>query len=195
MPELSRELIALLQYLAPGFLVTGIFYSTTSHERPSQFERVVQALLYTVLVQAIVATARFVAIAMGQFISLGVWTSESTLVASIIAALALGFVASAWTNHDTIHARLRKFGVTQRTSYPSEWVEVFNNGARFVILNLQDGSRLSGWPAVWPISPEKGHFYITDGTWLRMRNRCRDPEIEGILISASDVIRIDFLRG
>ncbi|QDE37986.1 hypothetical protein FIV34_01640 [Luteibacter pinisoli] len=193
MPELSRELIALLQYLAPGFLVTGIFYGTTSHERPSQFERVVQALLYTVLVQAIVATVRVVAIAMGQFISLGIWTSESTLVASISAALAVGFVACAWTNHDTIHARLRKFGVTQRTSYPSEWVQVFNKSTRFVILNLRDGSRLSGWPAVWPASPEKGHFYITEGVWLRMCTDNRDCEVEGILISATDVTQIEFL--
>lgn len=108
-------------------------------------------------------------------------------------ALAVGFVASTLTNHDTIHMRLRKFGVTQRTSYPSEWVEVFNNGARFVILNLRDGSRLSGWPAVWPASHEKGHFYITEGVWLGMRTNDRDREVEGILISAVDVTQIEFL--
>jgi len=52
MPEISAEVIALLQYLAPGFLVTWVYFGLTSHEKPSQFDRTVQALIYTAWVSS-----------------------------------------------------------------------------------------------------------------------------------------------
>ena len=87
MPELSSELVALLQYLAPGFLVAWIYHGITAHSRPSQFERVVQALRYTVIVQALVSGERQAAFAMGRLVTLGSWSQTSDMVAGLATAV------------------------------------------------------------------------------------------------------------
>ncbi len=77
MPELSKETIALLQYLLPGFLASWVFYGTTSHPKPQQFERVIQALIFTFLVQSLVPVARWIFLGMGNIVSLRVWDKEA----------------------------------------------------------------------------------------------------------------------
>jgi len=47
----SQQVIALLQYLLPGFLAAWIFYGLTSYAKPSNFERVIQALIFTLFIQ------------------------------------------------------------------------------------------------------------------------------------------------
>ncbi|MGF6492492.1 hypothetical protein ABIE56_000647 [Luteibacter sp. 621] len=194
MPELAPELVAVLQYLAPGFIAAGIFYATTTHSKPTQFERVIQALMLTVVVRAAVAMERLLATSIGRLIVLGTWTDESTLVASIVTASIIGFTVSAAFNMDTVHSWLRRIGATRRTSHPTEWVGVFYKNPRFVILNLKDGTRVIGWPSVWPRSAEKGHFYLTRSTWHRTAGEQGTEKPEGILINVSDVTHIEFLK-
>lgn len=43
MPEISKDVISLLQYLAPGFVLAWVYYGLTSQIKQSQFERIVQA--------------------------------------------------------------------------------------------------------------------------------------------------------
>jgi hypothetical protein len=53
MKELSPELIALLNYLLPGFLATWIFYTLTAHRKKEPFERIIEAVIFTALVHGI----------------------------------------------------------------------------------------------------------------------------------------------
>ena len=50
MDSLTNDIVVILQYLLPGFLAAWIFYGFTSHPKPSQFERVVQALIFTLII-------------------------------------------------------------------------------------------------------------------------------------------------
>lgn len=47
----SSEAIAILSFLLPGFVSVAIFHLFTSHPKPSEFERAVQALIFTILVR------------------------------------------------------------------------------------------------------------------------------------------------
>ena len=47
---MSGGLLQALLVLVPGFVAAEIYHSLTSHPKPSQFERVVQALMLTVFV-------------------------------------------------------------------------------------------------------------------------------------------------
>ncbi len=49
----SGEVIGVLTFLLPGFVAAAIFYSLTSHPKPTAFDRVVQALIFTVIGNAI----------------------------------------------------------------------------------------------------------------------------------------------
>lgn len=60
----SETVIAILTYLLPGFITAAIVYALTPEPRPIPFERVVQALIFTMVVQVAVsgsgATLRWV---------------------------------------------------------------------------------------------------------------------------------------
>lgn len=107
MPELSKDLIALLQYLAPGFLVAWVFFGLTAHNKPSQFERVVQALIFTVVIQVLVLAEERSLKSLGRTVSLGQWTETSALVAAMLTALLVGVCLSACVNADAFHLRPR----------------------------------------------------------------------------------------
>lgn len=120
MPEISKDVVALLQYLAPGFVVAWVFYGLTSHVKPSQFERVVQALIFTVVVHAVVLAERAVAEAVGERFALGEWSANSQLLASLVTALIVGVAMSACVNGDAFHRWTRKLGIPTGTYLPQE---------------------------------------------------------------------------
>jgi hypothetical protein len=59
---------SVLTFLLPGFVSAAVFYSFTSHPKPSEFERVVQALIFTIFVQALVGVARASALWVGSLL-------------------------------------------------------------------------------------------------------------------------------
>ena len=192
MPEISTEVIALLQYLAPGFLVTWVYFGLTSHEKPSQFDRTVQALIYTAVVHSLVAAERQIASRIGEWHAFGTWDAGSELIAAVISALLLGLVVAASANHDLLHLVLRKLKVTHRTSHPGEWFSVFSENSQTVVLHLKDDTRVHGWPSMWPSNAEKGHFFVTGAT---RKERGADDTIsryEALMINVVDVTLVEF---
>ena len=82
MPEISKEAVALLTYLLPGFLVAWLFYSFTSYPKPPQPERIIQALIFTLLVSALVIAEKLLLLFAGKWYSLGVWDKDTEVIAS-----------------------------------------------------------------------------------------------------------------
>lgn len=192
MPE--PDLIALMRYLLPGFVAASIYYAFTSHVKPSAFERVVQALVFTIVVEAIVSVARAIGCP---------WTD--TVAFQVAAAGTLGIIVSAIVNHDLVHRLSRRLGVTRETSHPSEWYSAF---AEFkdshVVLHLVDERRLYGWPTEWPSSPDRGHFRISEAEWLhdddhagvphRVVEDGPSPTGHALLVQARDVNMVEFVK-
>ena len=50
----GSEIVNVIYALLPGFLAAWIFYALTAHPKQGPFERVVQALIFTGIVQAVV---------------------------------------------------------------------------------------------------------------------------------------------
>lgn len=195
MPELSKDVISLLQYLLPGFLVAWVFYGLTSHQKPSQFERVVQALIFTLAVRALVFGERFVLEYVGQWKPIRPWDTEADLTCSFLSAILLGLAIAYLINTDGFHRFLRDRGLSKRSAHPSEWCGTLSERARYVVLHLKDDRRLYGWPKVWPSDPEKGHFFITIPSWLDADGNERPlTTVEGLLVNANDVKWIEFLN-
>ncbi len=192
MPELSKDLVALLQYLAPGFVGAWVFFSLTSHSKPSQFERVVQALIFTVVIQLLVKFEVFIALWLGKWVDLGSWTATSSLAASLLTAIIGGIVFSIGTHGDA-HSLLRKWGLSSRSSHPCEWFGIFTEYQRFVVLHMKDGTRIFGWPKVWPSEPSTGHFFITSAHRTAADGQEQDlPHLEGLLVDAKEVSWVEF---
>ncbi|TXH17370.1 MAG: hypothetical protein E6R00_04665 [Gammaproteobacteria bacterium] len=194
MPEISREVVALLAYLLPGFLAAWLFYSLTSHAKPSQLERVIQALIFTLLINALVIVERMALQYAGTWFALRAWDNEAELLASVVTALLFGLTAAYLTNKDTIHTRLRRFGLSQRSALPNEWCTVFAPREQFVVVHLKDDRRLYGWPKVWPCDPEKGHLFITVPSWVHGEAAVELTDTEGILVDVKDISHIEFVK-
>jgi len=193
--DISTDAISLLKYLLPGFTTAWIFYGLTSHPKPPQFERLIQALIFTFAIQALLPLFKWSMLCVGKMFSLGPWSDEGELLASLVIAVGLGIVVAFFTNKDSFHKWLRRRGFTSRTSHPSEWFCVFTDQVKHVILNLKDGRRLYGWPKEWPVDPDKGQFYIQIPSWIGEDGKTIDlPQLDGILVPVKDVEWVEFVN-
>lgn len=192
MEAFSADIIKILEYLLPGFVTAWIFYGLTSFPKPSQFERVVQALIFNVFVQAFVFLARYCLV---EKFKIFYWNENSHLICSFIFSIVLGIMFSYFANFDVFHKKLRDWGITRQTSYPSEWFGLFLKNITFVVLHLEGDRRIYGWPIEWPSEPDKGHFALMDACWLTDENKEIPLEtVELIMIDVKEVKMVEFMK-
>lgn len=194
MEAFAQDLISLLQYLIPGLVAAWIFYSFTSYNKPSQFERVIQALIFTLIIQTATNGIIAATTTIGEHWSLGAWTNTKETSVSLVLAVIIGILAAYIVNSDKLHKFLRKHGITKETSYPSEWYGTFHKNITFIVLHLKDERRLYGWPVEWPSDPTKGHFLIADPSWqLDDGSESRVVGAAHLLLDVCDVKWVEFL--
>jgi hypothetical protein len=195
MPELTKESIALFGYLLPGLLAAWVLYGLTSDPKPSQVERIIQALIFTFIVHVLLVPLQWSLQFLGALVgTLRPWDETSRDLARLILALSLGLVLAIYTNTDTIHTWLRTKGLTTRTAYPSEWFSVLARTVTFVVLHMHDERRLYGWPKEWPNEPDKGHFFILFPSWIQEDGSQLELEgVHGLLVASKDVKWVEFV--
>lgn len=196
MPEwISGELVTLLYHLLPGFVAAWIFYGLTAHPKADAFERVIQALIFTFIIQVLTKLVEGLCLAIGQVWHVGIWTNDTSLIWSLVLAFPVGLLIAKWANQDTWHLRLRGWNWTKRTSHPSEWCSAFSRQSRWVVLHFLDGRRLYGWATEWPDQCDKGHFFMEDVEWL-LADGSSAPlhRTAAILLPASNVEMVEFVR-
>ena len=195
MENFAKDFILLLQYLLPGFVAAWIFYGLTSYPKPSQFERVVQALIFTLFIQILVRAVESVSLYVGQYWSIAEWNESAMVVWSAIIAITIGIVFSSLANSDWLHKYFRGKGITRETSFPSEWFGAFLKDITFVVLHFEDERRLYGWPIEWPSEPTKGYFVIADPSWIGdSGEELRITGVKTILVNVDDVKWVEFLE-
>ena len=152
----SSEAVAVLSFLLPGLVAVATFHMFTSHPKPSEFDRIVQALIFTILVQAFAELVLWTGHLFGRET---LWSEATEIVISVGIALVLGFVAVFFLNTDTLHRFVRFLRLTRETSYSSEWYSAFHhNPDCYVVIHLQGQRRLYGWSEEWPSRPTRATF-------------------------------------
>ncbi len=197
MGEISKDLVLLLQYLLPGFVATQLFYALTSHPRPSQFERVVQALVWTVIVQVLTIGASAILLWAGTHVyPFGSWTFNAQLVWSIIIAAGLGLALASLSNSDLFHRAARHLQLTLRAGHHSECETAFRvYRSTFVLLHMKDKATYQGYPKVWSSDPEHGHILLQHATWITQEGEVFPlSESDAVLINVTDVEAVEFLK-
>ncbi len=188
---ITTEIVAVLTYLLPGLVAAATFYALTSHPKPNIFERIVQALIFTVLAQLLADLVP----QSGQPETTKLPLPENwRTVTSVLIAIVLAVFATYVSNNDILHRALRKLGVTKETSHPSEWYSAFaRKKPRYVVLHLNDRRRLYGWPEEWPGRSDQGHFRLAEPTWLDEKNEPMESNVVDMLIPADQVQMVEFL--
>lgn len=191
-----KDIIPLLQFLLPGFISAWLFYGLTSYPKPAPFERIIQALIFTLFAQIVVHFIEAGLLFLGQWISLGTWDNRGEYYASILSGIIIGLAFSYFANNDKFHAILRWLKITNETSYASEWSGTFSNpeSITYVVLHFYDERRLMGWPMEWAAEPETGYFQLVDASWLDDDKEIPLTNVKHILVKASDIKWVEFLE-
>ena len=193
MDSVLAEALPVLQAVMPGFVVTFIFYWLSDAPKPGQFERVIQALMSTVVIQVIVDVIRSLSLLVGQYHSLGPWTDNVTVGFKITIAVGSGLLLAKWANSDAIYSVCRDLKLTSRSA-DGEWRFAHRTQKdRGVTLQLKDGRRLAGYPRAWPTDPGTGHYLIIQPTWIVGGSYEPADRITSMLISVADVAWTEFL--
>lgn len=190
----GNSVIDVLSYLLPGFIAAAVFYSLTPSARPIPFERVVQALMFTMLVQVGVVVVQAILGFASAYVSIGIWTENARLVWSVVLAGMLGLGLAWMQNSDGIHAVLRRTGATCQTSFPSEWYGAFSRNKGYVVLHLKGERRLYGWPEEWPSVPGQGQFVVANAEWLDGLERVPLPGVRRVMVNGTDVEMVEFME-
>lgn len=195
MGDTTKDVLSLLTQLMPGFLTAWVVYGLTTYTKPAQFERVVQALIYSFIVNALVIVIEPILLLAGRFLRLGIWDRSAELVTSSLVAISLGILLSFFMTNDAFFSRARRLRITSRTPYPSEWYGAFASNPRYVTLHLEGSRRISGYPMEWPTEPASGHFRLTNAAWLDdLNNEIPLDGNDSILIPAKQVEIVEFLK-
>ena len=188
----SSEVVSVLTFLLPGFVAAAVFYSLTSHPKPSEVDRVVQALIFTIVGRTVAEGLSLIVASLGGE---NLWTESWEVIVAVVIAVIVALVAAWITNTDALHALFRRTGLTKETSYPSEWYSTFSrNPDCYVVLHLKGERRLYGWPEEWPSRPDQGHFRIAEGEWLVDDRRRPAEGVSYILVPATEVEMVEFLK-
>lgn len=67
----DSDIVAAIYQLLPGFVTAWIFYGLTAHPKTSPFERVIQALIFTLFVETIVQAIGLSAMGLGKLSFIG----------------------------------------------------------------------------------------------------------------------------
>lgn len=186
----SSEIVGVLSFLLPGFVAAAIFYSLTSYPKPSPFDRVIQALIFTVIGKAITDGILFA----GSVGDNDPWRKKWELLLSVAVAVVLGLVTAYCLNWDTLHRVLRRLGITRETSYASEWYSAFSRHCDcYVTVHLKGERRLYGWPEEWPSRPDEGHLRIVEAEWLTDDERIPATGVSAILVPVDQVEMVEFV--
>lgn len=194
MESITKEVIEVLKYLLPGFVSSWIFNSLTSRPSPTQFYSVVQALIFTFLIEVTVKLLEKLFSLIGCMFAVGLWNADVALIWASITSIFFGFTFSYFANNDKFHDVLRKLNITKETSYPSEWFGAFNQYVRYVVLHLRDERRLYGYPMDWPSTPQSGHFLLTHAYWIVKNKPKAITGVQFILIDVKDVLWVEFMN-
>src|ERR1700680_2784706 len=79
MKNIAPELIEILRYLLPGFLMAWVFHGLTPYPKGSEFERTIEALVFNLPIQIFASMERAIAQGLGRYLSLGDWSKGSDL--------------------------------------------------------------------------------------------------------------------
>ena len=201
--SLTVEALNILLLLLPGFLSGQIFYSFFKTGDVSVSRRLLDAMLFSFVIYLLVSL--FV-----QWEPLTqVVTSNGTLSyqfsengkliwVSLGMILSIPVIIGFFYFNDHVHTLLRRLKITTKTSRANNWNDAFLSQDRYIIITLNDGRRIRGYPIMFSTDPEEGFIYLYNPAWVNDdKNEDSDPDYiesqcHGFLLNRENIELIEF---
>lgn len=169
MPTL--EIIQALIVLLPGFVTTGIVRALFVGAKESEFDKVVGSLIFSFINYTIYAGVLWIwSFFAGRgttpdIMEMAPKTPLGLIVLSSIAVVT-GFAAAFYQTNNG-HKWFYKWKITNRSTRQNVWHDFFIDHAKTnIIVNLEDGRRLYGWPQAYSDNPTDASLFLTNADWL-----------------------------
>lgn len=188
------DLTSVLRFVLPGLVVAWVFYGLTSYEKPGEFERVAQALVFTALLEVLSRGLHSTGVLVGNLSGLHLPVPD-TVTLSTLLAIPFGLAVAHSLNNDTIHSWLRRHAFTAKSGRADQWDTAFRVCGPYAVLDLMDGRRVFGLMIEWPDRPSQGHFILREQQWIDASGQALSKPAPGaILVSAKEVTRVEFVE-
>ncbi|MHB8755801.1 MAG: DUF6338 family protein [Candidatus Acidiferrales bacterium] len=190
MSSVGFQTVAVLLVLLPGFVAAGLIHALCVRPTQTEFDKLIEALIYSfvVYVTFVMAFHRFPlqSIRTTQAGSTTYYLSRihpSDLVVLFAIGIALGLFLSASITNDFHGKVFRALRITERTSRPSIWQDVFSEMNYYVQVQFQDGRSLIGYPRYFSDSPEQSSLFLEKAAWISEDGAVIDILGPGILVT------------
>jgi len=186
------ELTSVLRFVLPGLVMAWAFYGLSSYQKPGEFERVAQALVFTALLDVAARLLVVAGIVLGR-LAWPLFPAPEIAILAAGLAMPAGVMLAYLANNDIVHTALRGLGVTTASGRPDQWDAAFRLYRGYVTLDLFDGRRISGWPVEWPDRPGEGQFLLHGHRWVTSAgSTLSDSTSNAILVPAKEVEYVEF---
>lgn len=196
----------LLLFLLPGFVTLKVREALAIVAKTSDFSRVVDAMLFTLLNYAIYFPLAKL-LGFKQFTILGLRAdtagADIQLVTPYLPALflvlgtaiGLGVFVGMGTDRDWFYKFKTRLKLTRRPARIDVWADAFYEmKGKWILIQLEDGTQIIGWPFRYSDEPPNRQLFLKDA-------RIRQPdgteyEVSGpglLLTEASKIKLIEFL--
>ena len=184
------DVISVLLVLLPGFLAAGIVQSLCVRPSETEFDKVVEALLYSFLsyVAFVAVVHRMPIRVVAEHVSPTVdhytpevRTGDMFLLLGI--GTAIGLLVSLSITND-LHTRLlRKLHLSRRTTRTSVWSDAFHSHHTAVEIQFTDRRLLMGVPVFYSDTPREGSLFLKNAAWVARDGTLTPIPGPGILIT------------
>jgi hypothetical protein len=197
------EAMQILIFLIPGFISETIMNVIVVRKDKSDLGKVIEALIFSLITYvlfSLIVSKSPVALTVVSEAKDGASSTFTLnnnglqylwlLLFSLVLPLGLGYCMT-----NDLHMKLlRKIHVTGKSARESVWLDLFLNNKRSVIVNLEDGRRITGFPQYYSDDPSSQYLYIYKPAWIiHNKKDDKDEIIEmkdtgGILITPQQKI-------
>ena len=84
--------------------------------------------------------------------------------------------------HDLLLKQLRRFGLTQRSSRESVWIDVFLNFRGNVQVGLGDGRSVVGWLEQYAEAGDERTLFLARAAWVREDGATTEVPGDGMML-------------
>ena len=197
----------LLLFLLPGFVTLKVREALAVVAKTSDFSRVVDAMLFTLLNYAIYFPLANL-MKFKQFTILGLRGdsvgTDLQLVTPYFPALflmlgtaaALGVFVGMGADRDWFYKFKTGFHLTRRPARIDVWADAFYEAkGKWILVQLEDGTQIIGWPFRYSDEPERRQLFLKDGRVRQPDGTEYDVPEPGLLLTeASKIKLIEFLE-
>lgn len=174
----------LFLYLLPGFLGAVVYDYLVERQKPTNFDRIIEALVLT-LVSSVLAHVGFdvallpdIAISKDTSLTqiLNVFLSVNIFYISLC-AVGISIVFALINNHNILYRILNITRLTYKNGDGDVWYDTFYRHRKYwVSIKFSDNRILIGWPQYYSFTGQPRELFVADATWW-------EPDADGVLVS------------